>query len=155
MHDGWVVCVQVLERLGGLLEVVYRERRVEPGAALGREQRFEVPTLDPVHRDDVAVVHEEVLTDEWQPRTGREREQEPGFGEQPGTGALVGHGPDLQSHLTSVEVIERADHLALSAPPHHVERLVPFAEKLCPHRGPAGRRSPSFTAPRATAAFAS
>ena len=31
VHDGRVVSVKVLERLGGLLEVVDRERRVEPG----------------------------------------------------------------------------------------------------------------------------
>ena len=47
-----------------------------------------------------------------------------------GAGSLVGHGPDLQCYLATVEVIERPDHLTLSAPPHHVERLVPFAEEL-------------------------
>ena len=61
---------------------------------------------------------------------GREREQEPRLGKQVGAGRLVGHGPDLQRHLATVEVIERPDHLALSAPPHHFERLVPFAEEL-------------------------
>ena len=86
VHDGWVVAVKVLERLGGLLEVADGERRVEPGAALGVEHRLEVRALDPVHRDDVPVVHEEVLADQREPRMGREREQEPRLGEQIGCG---------------------------------------------------------------------
>src|SRR3990172_3894455 len=161
----------MLQRLAGLFEVADRERRVEPGAAINVEQRLEVHALDPVHRDDVPFIHEEVLADQREPRMGRKREKQPRLGEQMGAGSLVGHGPDLQRHLAIVEVIERPDHLALSTPPHHFERLLPppppppppprarpppRAEELCPHRGSAvGRRSPSLTAPRATAAFAS
>jgi hypothetical protein len=70
VHDGRVVRVQVLQCLGGLLEVAERETRIEPRAAVDVEQRLEVRTLDPVHRDDVSVVHEEVLADQREPWMG-------------------------------------------------------------------------------------
>ena len=112
-----------------------------PGRPSASSNRLEVRALDPVHRDDVPVVDEEVLADQREPRMRRKREKEPRLGEQMGAGSLVGHGPDLQRHLATVEVIERPDHLALSAPPRHFERLVPLAEELGPHRGSAVRRA--------------
>ncbi len=143
VHHGWVVSVEVLQRLGGLPEVPDCDRRVEPGAGLRVEQRLEVRALDPVHRDDVASIHEEVLADQREPRVGRKGEQEPRLGEQMGAGGLVGHGPDLERHLATVEVIECPDHLALAARPGHLERLVPLAEELGLHsqisRSRAGR----------------
>ena len=65
--------------------------------------------------------------------------------------------PDLQRDVATVEVIERADHLALPPPlpttssgSYRSRRSsVLIADQL------AARRSPSLTAPRATAAFAS
>ena len=60
--------MKVRERRGRLLEIVDRERRVETRAAFGLEQRLEVHALDPVHRDDVPLVREEVLADQRQPR---------------------------------------------------------------------------------------
>ena len=156
VDDGRVVGAEVLERLGRLSEVVDDERRIQPGAAVGLEHGLEVEPLDPVHRNHVAPVHEEVLAHEWKPGMGLEREQEPRLGQELLPRGLVDGAPDLQRHLAIVDVVERPDHLALSAPRHDAERLVPLAEELGAHRGSVvERRSPSLTAPRATAAFAS
>jgi hypothetical protein len=72
VHDRRVVRVQVVERLCGVPEVVDRELRIEPGATATLEQRLQIRALDPVHRDDVPVVHEEVLADERETRMGTE-----------------------------------------------------------------------------------
>ena len=54
-----------------------------------------------------------------------------------GAKSLVRHGPDLQRHLATVEVVESPDQLALSALAGHFERLVTLAEELSLHRGSA------------------
>src|SRR5687768_4386309 len=54
-------------------------------------------------------------------RMRAQREQEPRLREQMDAGGLVGHGPDLQRDLATVEVIERPDQLALAAPSGHFE----------------------------------
>ena len=136
--------MEVLERFGGLLEVSDRQRGIEAGASLGSEHGLEVRAVDPVHRDDVPVVDEEVLAHERQSRMRRQREQHPRLGEKPTSRCVVSRGPELQRDLAPVEVVEGPDHLRLPAPPGHLEALVPLAEELGLHavsRPCAGRRA--------------
>ena len=142
MDDGRIVSVQVLQGLGGFFEVADQAKRVETGVAVDAEQRLQIGAVDPVHRDDVAIVDEEVLTHEREPRMRREREEEPRLREEMRARRVVRHRPDLQCDLPAVEVIERPDHLALSTSPDDFERLVPLAQELGLHaisRWSAGR----------------
>ena len=141
VHHGRVVAVQVLESLGRLLQIADRKRRIEPRRALHLQHRLEVRAVDPVHRDDVALVHEEVLTDERKTEMRREGEKEPRLREQTRARGVVTRGPDLQRHLTTVEMIESADHLGLSSSAHDLERLVPLTEKLRSHDEVSHRRA--------------
>ena len=146
--------MQVIQRLGGLLEVA-SERRVESTITLAVEQRLEVAALDPVHRDEVAGVLEEVLAYEREPWCG-ERESR----SAPRTAAAC-ERPRRRRASPSAPPGDRGsdrapDHVALPASPHDVEKLVALAEDRPAHGGAVGgRRSRSLTAPRVTAAFAS
>ena len=68
VHDRRVLRVQEHQRLGGLGEVGHHAGGRQAGRSpLGQDPR-EVGPVDPVHRDDVLVVDEEVLADQRQRR---------------------------------------------------------------------------------------
>ena len=82
VDDRRVLRVQERQRLGGLGEVGEHARGRQAGRApLGQDPR-EVGAVDPVHRDDVLVLHEEVLTDSGRAGCGCEAEQQAGLTEQ-------------------------------------------------------------------------
>ncbi len=136
--------MEMLERVGGLLEVSDREDGIETGASLRSEHGLEIRAVDPVHRDDVPVVDEEVLAHEWQSRMRRQREEHPRLGEKPTSRCVVFRRSDLQCDVAPVEVVEGPDHLRLAARSGDLEALVPVAEELGLHgvsRPCAGRRA--------------
>ena len=64
VHDRRVPRVQERQRLGGLGEVGHHAGGREAGGAPLGQDPGEVGPVDPVHRDDVLVLDEEVLADQ-------------------------------------------------------------------------------------------
>ena len=124
VDDGRVLRVQVRERLGRLGEVGEHARRRQTGSAPLAQQPRKVGAVHPVHRHDVPVAVEEVLSHQRQRRMGGNRKQDARLVEQLVAQPLVAHLADLQRDDSVVLAVERLDHVPLAARAERPQHLV-------------------------------
>ena len=109
------------------------------------EQSREIRAFHPVHRDDVPIVFEEVLSHEREVLVRRNAQQDPSLCEEILSISAGPDGPDLERDESVVLVVERFHDATFAALAYDLEQLVPIPDAV---RGHPRHRSEASHCPK-------